>query len=81
MKNLLRTLALTAGLALAAFSSSPVTAATLGTCQTFCIGSSGVPKAVTWTTTSEACCGGTVNPCPPGTTPAPISWNGRRCAA
>lgn len=76
MRNLLRTLALITGLTLAAFSSS--VAATLGTCRTFCIGST-PPAAVTWTATSEQCCGGTTNPCPPGTTPRPISWNGLRC--
>ena len=78
MKNLLRALALSAVLALTALSTS--SAAPLGTCRTFCYGSSGLPTSVTWGATREDCCEGTrTPPCPPGTTPRTISWNNLRC--
>jgi hypothetical protein len=77
MNNLLRALALSTVLTLAALSAS--SAAPFGTCRTFCYGSSGLPTSVTWGATQAECCEGTSNPCPPGTTPRPISWNNLRC--
>jgi hypothetical protein len=44
-----------------------------GTCRTFCENLSGF-TLVNWSTTFTQCCSGTVNPCPPGTTPGTSSF-------
>lgn len=76
MRNLLRTV-ITLTLALIALST--VEAVTIvGTCLTRCI-TSGSFTFVTTTTTGATCCGGSYNPCPAGTTPVPVAFNGRRC--
>ena len=76
MRNLLRT---PTALALAQIALSTVEAATFGNCVTRCF-ASGSFTFVTTTTTASTCCSDSYNPCPPGATPIPLSWNGRRCA-
>lgn len=75
MRNLLRAVA---ALTLALIALSTAEAVTFGTCVTRCYTSSSF-TFVTTTTTGATCCGGSYNPCPAGTTPVPVSFNGRRC--
>ncbi len=75
MRRLLRAVALSSVLTLAALSAS--SALPFGPCRILC---TGTPFTfVTVTSSQEACCGGTLNPCPAGSTPIPISWNGKFC--
>jgi hypothetical protein len=74
MRNLLRAVAVCA---LSLTSLSTAGAVTIGTCVTRCIGSGFT--FVTTTITAATCCSESYNPCPPGKTPVPLSWNGGRC--
>ncbi|HVR99553.1 MAG TPA: hypothetical protein VMW27_23215 [Thermoanaerobaculia bacterium] len=75
MRNLLRA---AAACALALIALSSVEAALFGTCVTRCYTSSSF-TFVTTSTTGANCCSESYNPCPAGTTPVPVSFNGRRC--
>lgn len=76
MRNLFR---IAGALTLALIALSTVEAATFGTCVTRCY-TSGSFTFVTTSTTASTCCSDSYNPCPAGSTPIPVSWNGRRCA-
>lgn len=70
MKTLLRTTILTAALALSAFAMTGHAISSSGYCSTFCHDpSTQTTSQVSWYTTETTCCGGRVNPCPPGTNP------------
>jgi hypothetical protein len=75
MKTLLRTSGLVAALALASFATARGAFPQNGTCRTTCV--TRTPPSITtvsWQTTESVCCGGTVNPCPAGTTPTSSSF-------
>lgn len=72
-----RYVALALPLTLAALHSSEG-AGSLGTCKVACVGS-GIFQNVTFQATQSDCCSGTVNNCPPGTSPRGTSWNSFRC--
>ena len=74
MKNLLRTSGLVAALALASFATAHGIQQN-GTCTTYCYNSTThTLSQVNWQTTESQCCSGTVNPCPPGSTPRSASF-------
>lgn len=72
MKNVLRASGVVAAFALTALSTA--NAQLPGTCRTRC--STGAPPftTVTWSASESACCSGTRNPCPAGSTPVFSTW-------
>jgi hypothetical protein len=79
MRNLSRTIALTAALTLTALAGL-VSAAPLGSCRVRCLGSGFPPVTYTFSATQSDCCSGNYpNHCPAGSTPATLSWNSTRC--
>jgi hypothetical protein len=75
MKTLFRTSALAAALALSVFAMTGHAIVTYGTCRTFCSNpTTHTLTQVSWYTTQSQCCNGSVNPCPPGTTPGGASF-------
>jgi hypothetical protein len=88
MKALLRSTGLAAALALTVLTTTAVAFPPGGTCTTYCYNPlTHTLGHVSWTATSEAqCCGGSVNPCPSGTTPnggfyQPFGGSARICPA
>lgn len=79
MRNLSRTLALTAALLLTGLTTT-VSAQTLGSCHVRCLGAFPIQSYTISTTKADCCSGNYANHCPAGTTPVTGSWNGMRCA-
>jgi hypothetical protein len=70
MKTLIRTLAVTAALALSAFAMTGHAAAN-DTCEIVCVNSTTLMRSVVTVSATEAqCCSSTFNPCPAGTSPS-----------
>jgi hypothetical protein len=77
MRNLSRTLALSAALVLTALT-IPAVASPLGNCAVRCVNPI-APGYTTSTTKADCCSGNYTNHCPAGSTPVTTSWNGQRC--
>lgn len=87
MKTLFRASALAAALVVSLFATtSHVNADTSGNCHVICINSTTHAfTSITYFTTESACCSGSFNPCPAGSTPGarsfqPLNGSLQRCA-